>query len=166
MLVGFESLVPPSRIWIYQANRAWTSAEETAIQESLQVFCDQWSAHSHPLKTSFRLEYHRFLILGVDETSQGASGCSIDGSVRVLKSLQDQLHIDFFDRSRVAFLVEGKVNLVPLKELKSAFASGQLTPTHLVFNTQVTTKAEWDKSWILPAKNTWVSRYFLNPTVA
>jgi len=37
------------------------------------------------LKPPLKLEFNRFVILSVDESSAGASGCSIDGSVRVLR---------------------------------------------------------------------------------
>ncbi len=103
MFIPFEKLPPHSRIWVYQSDRPFSVDEEKVISGSLITFCSQWEAHGSPLQTSFKIEYHQFVILAVDESSAGASGCSIDGSVRVLKELGNHLSIDFFDRSLVAF---------------------------------------------------------------
>ncbi len=96
MHVPFEKLPGHSRLWIYQANRPLTADEKEYLTQGLKDLCDQWSAHGVPLRTSFALPFDRFVVLAVDE---GASGCSIDSSVRFLKGLQEKLGIDFFDRT-------------------------------------------------------------------
>ncbi len=134
MKVLFEELSPESRLWIYQASRIFTSAEEQLINEQLDAFCHQWAAHGHPLKTSFKVEHHQFIILAADESYHLPSGCSIDSSVHVIKSLQSQTGIDFFDRTQIAFLIEGTIRLFPMAKLKEEFANRTLTAETLSFN--------------------------------
>ena len=159
MYISFEQMPVQSRIWIYQADRAFSPDEEKNISDSLTRFCSRWEAHGNPLQTSFKIEYHRFVILAVDEILAGASGCSIDGSVRVLKELGDQMKIDFFNRTSVAFLENENVQSYSLPQLKTLFGSGQLTPTSRTFNNLVATKAEWEINWKISVQKSWLTKY-------
>ena len=159
MYIPFEKLPPPSRVWVYQADRSFSIEEEKIIFEALTKFCSTWEAHGDPLKTSFKIEFNRFVILSVDESSAGASGCSIDGSVRVLKGLGEQFNINFFDRTKVAFLVNGEIETHSLNQLKSLFESAQLKPSMQTFNTLVATKGEWEANWKTTAEKSWLIKY-------
>jgi hypothetical protein len=166
MLIPFEKLPPHSRIWIYQTDRPFSVDEEKVISDSLLSFCSQWEAHGNPLQTSFKIDYHQFVILAVDESSAGASGCSIDGSVRVLKELGNQLEIDFFDRSRVAFLENDKINTYSLPQLKSLFESGKLTSASQTFNNLVVNKGEWKINWKTAVQKSWLTKYLPKDTLS
>ncbi len=166
MFVLFDSLPNTARIWIYQSTRKFDTEEMKKISESAITFCEQWTAHGHPLKTSFKIDHQQFLILAVDEASAGTSGCSIDGSVRMLKQLQNELGTDFFERTKIPFLVENEVALVNTSDLKKAFIEGVLNSASLTFNFLIATKEELERGWIVPAGKTWLSKYLPKPAVA
>ena len=166
MLIPFDQLPAHSRIWIYQADRPISSEEEKIISSVLSDFCKQWSAHGNPLTTSFKIELGHFIILSVDENTAGASGCSIDGSVRVLKELGQQLNINFFDRTKVAFLVEGEIKLFPLHELATLFKSSTLSAPSVTFNNLTPDKAHFDAEWKVAAEKTWLMKYLTKPTLS
>jgi hypothetical protein len=166
MLVPFQDLPSESRLWVYQANRFFTSAEKEIVQAKLTTFCDQWLAHGHPLKASFKIEHSVFIVLAVDESQSGASGCSIDGSVRMLKELQSKLGVDFLDRSQVAFLIEGSICLYKLTELKMLFAERTLTADSPSFNNAVSSKQDFERGWLVPSHKTWLSKYLLSKELA
>ncbi len=166
MYLPFESLPGHSRIWIYQSSRTFSSTEKKQLSAGLKELCEQWSAHGTPLHTSFTVEFDQFVIMAVDEQQHGASGCSIDGSVRYLKSLQNELGLDFFDRSEIAFLHNDKISLYPLTELKSLFESRTLSPDTITFNNLVNTKDEWTADWKQPVRSSWVARYLPKTAVA
>jgi hypothetical protein len=159
MYVSFKNLSDNSRLWIYQANRPFSETEEKIISESLNGFCEQWAAHGHALKTSFKIEHHQFVLLAADESFNLPSGCAIDSSVHIIKDLQKKTDIDFFNRSLIAFLINEKVSVLPMTLLKDEFASGTLSSNTLTFNNLVATKAEWQTQWVTPVKNTWLARY-------
>jgi len=159
MYVPFEHLPDHARLWIYQADRKFSEAEEAVIDEEAHVFCELWVAHGNPLKTSFKIDRNQFLILAVDEGVNGASGCSIDGSVRMLKSLQERMGIDFLSRSKVPFLIGGEVKLIPVRELKEAFSSGILGPATPTFHLLAPTKGIWERDWIMSVEKTWLAQY-------
>lgn len=166
MYIPFEQLPPDARLWIYQAERSFTDSEEKVISDLLKEFCSQWSAHGNPLETSFLVKYNQFIILSVNENTAGASGCSIDGSVRVLKELSQRLNNDLFNRTRVAFLNEGKVKLYPIKDLSALFELGNLTATSITFNNLVPDKATFDTKWETAVENTWLVKYLPKGTLS
>lgn len=166
MFVPFDELADTSRLWIYQGSRPFEEDERKEIEGLLLAFCHQWAAHGHALKTSFKIEYNQFLILGADESYHLPSGCSIDSSVRVIKNIQERVHIDFFDRTRVAFRIGEKTVLYPLGQLKEEFTGGTLNAETVTFNNLVATKAEWLQSWLVPVMHTWLSRYLPKDVVA
>lgn len=166
MFVPFEKLSPHSRVWIYQANRKFNSAEEKTIATLLEDFCGQWNAHGEPLKSSFRIEKNQFVIMAVDEDFHNPSGCSIDSSVGVMRQIQATTGVDLLDRTKVPFYIEGNVELVPLIGLKSDFASGRLKASTMTFNTLAATKAELEDKWQIPAENSWMAKYLSKTALA
>ncbi|MGF1925201.1 MAG: ABC transporter ATPase, partial [Bacteroidia bacterium] len=69
---------PQSKVWIYQSNRAFTAAEAAAIQQKLDGFTAQWTAHGHQLKAKAVIPYNFFIVFIVDQNVANATGCSID----------------------------------------------------------------------------------------
>jgi hypothetical protein len=162
MFVPFEILPRTSRIWIFQANRPFSVNELVRVEETLRLFTNEWSAHGAPLKTSFTVKYDHFIILAADETHESPSGCSIDSSVRVLKSLEKELEVQLFDRNLIAFKSGSAVELIPLQKLKQKFHEGTLNDQTLTFNNVVSTKSALEQEWLVPAGQTWLKRYIPN----
>ena len=165
MLVPFESLPGNSRIWVYQANRKYNSVEADIISQELSSFIAQWEVHGQPMKASFKLFHNQFIVLAADEDYNASSGCSIDGSVRSLKQLGNNLNIDFFDRNSVAFKNKDEIFLIPMSQLKQALTSGKWNQTTLMFNNVVACKTEVETNWITAAGKTWLNRYLPDEVV-
>lgn len=159
MFVEFDSLQNSSRVWVYQSVRKFTEAEEVAISNILRAFTQQWAAHGQPLKSSFKIEYHQFIILAADESYNQASGCSIDDSVHAIQEIDQQYRFDLFNRTMVGFLKDETVDIIPLNELSGSLALGAWQPGSLVFNNLVGTKEDLSRNWLLPANQTWLKRY-------
>jgi hypothetical protein len=159
MFVPFDDLSEEARVWVYQLNRELTDVEKSKIELVMKDFCSHWQAHGAPLRTSFQIAHNYFLILAVDENAGNASGCSIDGSVRVLKELGTQLNVDFFDRTKAAFLIDNKVQLYPIAKLKDLFNEGALNAIMPMFDNLVATKSSYLKNWQVPIAETWLSKY-------
>jgi hypothetical protein len=92
-----------SRVWVYQSDRPFTNEEEQAIQKILNDFTIEWQAHGHALAALAEIYYHQFIVLSVDEQIAGATGCSIDKSVHLMKELESKFNINLFDRFRMAY---------------------------------------------------------------
>ena len=165
MYIPFEELSAESRVWIYQGSRPFIPPDEELMSKALKKFCEQWNAHGQALKSSFRIEKNQFVVMAVDEDFHNPSGCSIDSSVGVLRQIHAATGVDLLDRSRVSFMLEGNVTLIPLTELKAGFASGRLLPSTPVFNTLVATKAEFEGKWEIPAEKSWMAKYLSKTTL-
>ena len=103
MLTDFKDLPGHSRIWIYQSNRSFTDAELEEIEQSLSAFLKEWTAHGSELHAGFEIRYKRFIIIGLDQSNTGASGCSIDTSVHFIQSLEQKYNVILLDRMNVSF---------------------------------------------------------------
>jgi hypothetical protein len=159
MFVPSQSIAPDSRVWIYQSNRKFTSAESTTIASFLSDFCDEWVAHDQPIKASYEIRYDQFIILFADENFNSTSGCSIDSSVRAIKELEALTGLDLLNRKFVPFLKDNAVFLLDLSRLKQFYAEGMWDEHTLTFDNMVTSKADLETKWIIPAGATWLKRY-------
>jgi hypothetical protein len=103
---------------LYQTNRPLNSTEITGLNEQLEEFTKQWAAHGNQLKAAGEVLNPYFVALAVDLTHENASGCSIDSSVRFIKSVGEELKVDFFNRLKMWVEDEnGQQNLVPFKQI-------------------------------------------------
>ncbi len=160
MYIPFDQLPAQARLWIYQANRPLTAAEQDEIKPMLERFATDWSSHGKGLEASAELLHNRFLVLANNESATSASGCSIDKSVNFVRELEQRFGVSFFDRTRLAFLKEGEVQLVGMSELKNKVAAGEIDGNSLYFDTLVNNYGELQAQWPKPARASWLSRYF------
>ncbi len=160
MYVPFSELAPSSRVWIYQSNRPFGELEKKQIEDKLIAFTHRWAAHQKDLRASIKIAHNQFVILAVDESQHAASGCSIDSSVHIMKELENEFGLNFFDRSKVPFLVNNGLELMPTKELKEKIAQGQIKKDTPTFNNAVQNKSELDVKWLVNAEDSWMNRYF------
>lgn len=160
MLIPFENMPDDARVWIYQADRKLANAEVESIDNAGTKFFEDWAAHGAPLKSSFKIFHNQFLVICADENFNKASGCSIDSSVGFVKQIEQQFNINFFDRTKVAFIFNEEVYLESLSNLKTSVAEGKIRESTPTFNNLVSNKRELDSAWVVPAKSTWLGRYF------
>lgn len=149
---------PESRVWIYQSSRLFSLSEAFAIEELLNDFTAKWLSHGVPVKGAGHLFFGQFIILMADEKATGVSGCSTDSSVRLIKDIEQRFGVNMFDRTTLAFVVKDKVQLLPLSQLQYAFDNRFIDSHTLYFNNVVQTKEELEKNWIIPIKDSWLSR--------
>lgn len=155
-----ETFPNNSRVWIYQSSRLFLISEALEMEEMLNNFVEEWKSHGDCVTGFANLFFGRFLILMADETSTGVSGCSTDSSVRLVKEIGNKYHVDLFDRRSLAFIVKDKIEVIPMQQLPYAIENNFITPNTLFFNNTVTSKKELLEQWIIPAGESWLSRYF------
>ncbi len=137
-----EDFAGTSRVWIYQSPRLFMLSEALAIVELLEDFVRDWKSHGTPVKGYANLFYGQFIVLMADETATGVSGCSTDGSVRLIKQIEQQFGVNLFDRLMLAFRIKDKVQMVPLSQLPYAIENGFINEDQLYFTNTIQNKAE------------------------
>jgi hypothetical protein len=154
MYIPFDEISDQARVWVYQSDRAFSQEEVSDIKDKIKAFLNDWNAHGTALKSSAKVFHDHFLVVAVDETQHGASGCSIDAKVRFVQQLGNHLGVNFFDRTQVAFKDGETIVLRPMTALK-----GVLSPEDISFNNLVKNKAELINSWEVPVVDSWLKRY-------
>lgn len=163
MIVPFDTLPETARIWIYQTDRPLSLGESDVIKSRIAGFLEKWTAHGHVLHAGLDIQYQHFIIIGLDESLSGASGCSIDSLFRDLSALGKELGVDFFNRELIAFFINNEVKLIPREALKSFFT--EVNADVLTFNNLVSTKGALEQTWLQVAKSGWLKRYMPSVSV-
>ena len=154
----FSNFQSSSRLWIYTASKEFNPEELKHIDTSISQFCSLWTAHDVKLKAGGALLFNRLLILVVDESQAGASGCSIDKSVNFVKQLGAELNCDFLIRNLVGIQHYGKYQWVDFKEIPALLEKGEINSETKVIDQQIKTLSELEQIE-KPLANTWLSRY-------
>lgn len=149
-----------SRVWVYQADKQLSEEQTAEIQQHLNVFTAEWTAHNHQLKAKGEVRYNRFLILVVDESQAGATGCSIDKSVHFMKRIEQEFGINLFDRFNLAYREADGVLSLPRREFEEKLKQGEINTATIVFNNMVQNLKELQTKWEVPFKDSWHIQLF------
>ena len=151
---------PQSRVWIYQSNRKFTSAEEGEILAKLEAFTGQWKAHGNELMAKAEIRYGYFIILTVDESQANVTGCSIDSSVRIIKDIEQTYNVDLFNRFNIAYKIDDEVHVQGKEDFETLVNIKNITHETIVFNNMVQNLNELETKWEVPLKDSWHSTVF------
>jgi hypothetical protein len=153
-----ENFSANSRVWIYQSSRKFTLAEALEIESLLNKFSSEWRSHGDEVNSYCNLFFGQFIVFIADETHIRISGCSTDSSVRFIKDLGAKFGVDFFNRTNLAFLIQDKIQLLPMNQLHYAMDNYFINGDTLYFNNLVQTKKDLENHWIIPVKDSWISK--------
>jgi hypothetical protein len=154
MYIPFETLPAEARLWLYHIPRPLTAEEKAYLTQKLQQFCETWEAHKKPLNASFALLHGQFIALAVDEAMHGASGCSIDTSVKLMREIGEKLQIDMFKRQYVAYWQDNTLQVSTLP----AFRAMGVPATLDVFDQTITTVGALQKRQKINITETWIQK--------
>jgi len=162
MLVSYEILPVTARIWIYQTSRKLTAAEITNTIQATENFLQNWTAHQADLKAGVQVLFNHFIIIGVDDNYNDASGCSIDKKVNFMKQLGSTLQVDLFNRMQVAYIEKDTIQFAGMHELAGRIKIGELPHDVIMFNNLVATKQEFESGWKVPVRNSWMQQLVIS----
>ena len=138
-VVSFDSLPDSARVWIFGADQRLSEDAATALMRDVGDHLADWKAHGEPLTVGSQLIDDRFLVVAVDQSTAGASGCSIDGLFRVLQAVQSRLGTNLVGGGRLFYRDgQGQVQCAPRADLDELRASGAITKDTVVFDTTIT----------------------------
>jgi hypothetical protein len=163
MNTDFRVLLPEdfnnnSRVWIYQSNRMFTLHEAFQIEDMLKAFVSSWHSHGTPVTGYANLFFGQFIVLIADETKSGVSGCSTDSSVRMIKDIEQMFNVNMFDRLLLGFIVKERVQMIPMAQLYYALENNFIEPSTLYFNNTVPDLEQLKDKWLIPLKESWLSK--------
>lgn len=159
MLIDFNTLPDHSRVWIYQANRSFSEQELEELQSKLDQFIKTWTAHGSDLQASYQLKYKRFIVLGLNQDLNAATGCSIDASVRFIQQVEQDYNVDLMDKMNVSYKQGEYIAHKTLVDFKKMAKDKAVSKNTIVFNNLVANIGEYKENWEVPASESWHSRF-------
>ena len=159
MYVSFNLLPPNAKVWIYQSDSNLSSKDVELIEKEVKLFLNNWSSHNKEIESSYEIRYNRFLIIGLNENINSASGCSIDKSVNFIKNLQSILKVNFLNRLDVAYKIGNEINTISLLEFQNMIRENKLSKDSIVYNNIIDTKKLYLNSWETTIENSWHKKF-------
>lgn len=154
----YQQLPDQTRVWIYQSNQAFSEETAPVIEKRLQEFAAQWVSHNNQLKAFGKLYHRQFIVLMVDESQAGASGCSIDKSVHFIKAIEQDFQVDLFDRMVFTYKEGDEVKTAHREAFAGLYKAGKINDNTIVFNNLVNTKKDFEEKWTVPLAQSWHKR--------
>ena len=138
-VVTFDQLPDDARVWVFGAAAPVDDIDAAKLLAAADAFLLRWKAHGHPLTCARAWRDDRFLVVGVDQRTEGASGCSIDGLFRTLKDLETAIGTTLVAGGRVFFRdALGLVHSVSQEEFEAMGRRGEVGGDTTVFDLTIT----------------------------
>ncbi|HVD61831.1 MAG TPA: hypothetical protein VNC11_13240 [Gemmatimonadaceae bacterium] len=152
----FEEMPDTARVWVYGADKPVGPAAEKELLGQVDNYLTTWTAHGTPLSAARDWQEGRFLTITVDQEQAGASGCSIDGLFRTLKSIEKSLGASVVTSGLIFFRDHsGNIRSVTRDEFSELGAAGEIDGDTEVFDLSVTSLAEWRARFSSKAQHSW-----------
>jgi hypothetical protein len=154
--IPFSQLPPDARVWVFVAERPVTGAAAERLLAEVDRHLSTWAAHGSPLTCAREWRDDRFLTIGVDQSTANASGCSIDGLFRTLRSLESAIGTSLVGGGRVHFReTSGEIRTVSRDEFSELASSGRVGESTRVFDPTVPTLGAWREGFEKRAGESW-----------
>ena len=155
-LVQIEDLPDSARTLVFGADNDLDESAADLLLRDVDRFLSQWHAHGEPLTAARDWKYRRFLTVAVDQSTAGASGCSIDGLFRSLKALEPRMGASLVTSGLIFYRdSKGGVKSVDRNRFTELGAEGRIAPDTRVLDPTVTTLGEWRARFELNAEDSW-----------
>jgi hypothetical protein len=155
-LTAFDTLPDDARVWIFGAAAPVDDVDAARLLAAVDAYLLQWKAHAHPLSAARDWRDERFLVIGVDQRTEGASGCSIDGLFRMLQDLERAVGSSMVGGGLVFFRGPGDlVCALPRDEFEALARRGGADGGTVVFDTTITSAGEYRARFEIPAVESW-----------
>jgi hypothetical protein len=155
-VIPFESLPDDARLWVFAAAADIDSEDAPKLLHNVDLFLKSWAAHGHPLTSARDWRDDRFLAVAVDQHTEGASGCSIDGLFRTLKELEKVVGTSLLTSGLVHFRdTLDMVHSISREDFERLARQQGVDASTTVFDTTVTTAGEYRTRFERKAGESW-----------
>jgi hypothetical protein len=121
-------------------------------------FVGQWTAHSHQLAATFEIFRKRIILIRVDESGYGASGCSVDALMRFIREMEKKYGTTLLNRMLFCYKLDNSVFVSPASGTEVLLKKGVITENSIIYNTAVSNEEEL-RNWEQPLKDTWLKKF-------
>lgn len=155
-IVKIEDMPNTARVWVFGSDHPLGAEQSAILLEEVDRFLAKWNAHGAPLTSARSWKHDLFLTIAVDQSTAGASGCSIDGLYRALKALEPRIGASLLTSGCVFFRdSDGTIACTPRDQFTALGAAGKVSAATQVFDPTVTSLGEWRARFELKAGESW-----------
>ena len=157
----FDNLPDDAQLWVYGFDRNISLEVRDRMASDLRSFVDSWTSHNEPVAGAAAIVEDRFVLLA-GHCDAGIGGCSIDGSVAVIRSFADKYGLDGFNRDLVFFRSgDGTVQAVTRTQFQRRVEDGSIGASTVVFDLTLTSlRALREGRFETTFDNCWHARAF------
>jgi hypothetical protein len=151
-----DDLPGDAQLWIYCFDQEMDASTRDSVVRDLYEFVVGWTSHDEPVRGAFEIVDDRFVMLA-GYCEAGLGGCSIDGSVGVIRSFKEKYGLDGFNRDLVFYRrADGAIDTMTRDEFQEAIDAGRIGVKTVVFDATITKIEElragrfettFDKAW-------------------
>lgn len=158
--VALDALPGDSRVWCFGASAALPDDTIAELRSAMDGFIERWTAHRAELRAGHDWLHDRFMVVAVDESQVGASGCSIDALTAEIRRLEGEAGVSLLDAAPVWYRDgEGEIRRVSRDEFRRLANEGRVGPGTVVFDLTVDRLDEVRTgTWEVEAERSWHSR--------
>ena len=160
MKVDFNILPGDAKVWMYQCSRPLTGEEIDILNSRTNAFLSEWESHGIPVQGSVDVIDDRFIRVAAFTDEPSMCGRAQDAQVRLAKELEQLLNIELTNRMLIAFEAGDGIKISHVQDINGLIQEGQLLSNTTFFNNLVTSKSDFESQWKIPAKESWLERYF------
>lgn len=155
-LTSFVLLPADARVWVFGASDALAGDVERDMLRDVDGWLAQWQAHGHPLTCAREWRDGRFLVVGVDQSTAGASGCSVDALFHILQEVERSTGTSLLGSGRVFYRdADDAVQCVDRATFAARAQGGAIGDDTRVFDTTVTTAEAYRARFERPMHESW-----------
>jgi hypothetical protein len=155
-LVPFATLPDSARTWVFAADANLSRSQSAQLLNAVDEFLAEWKAHGSPLTVGRDWKDDRFLTVAVDQSTAGASGCSIDGLFRILKSIEGRIGSSLVGSGRIFFRgKDGAIQSLSREDFVKLARTDAISESTAVFNPTVTSLGEWRTQFESDVAHSW-----------
>ncbi len=134
---AFDNMPDDAQVWVYGLDCPLNADTRSRVSAALGEFVTTWKSHEDPVTGAYTIAEDRFIVLG-GYCTDGISGCSTDGSVNLIKALQEHIGVNALDRSLVFYRSDDNtVAALSRADFQKEVAAGTLGKGTTVFDTTI-----------------------------
>ncbi len=160
-VISFNQLPDSARFWVFPLVRPLKADESKVFLDKVDRFMAEWVSHQMEVTVAREWKYNQFLLVGADESNVDISGCSNDSLFRSVKTIQQDMGLEFVDSSLIFYRDGEKIQCVSRDQFRDYVKMGLVNENTIVFNNTIQKMGDYRHGlWETPMKNSWHGEAF------
>ena len=162
MRLPITDLPDTSRLWSFHTATPLTAEQEQHFRSRLESFLATWAAHRKEMHTAYELREGQLLLVAVDDSHVGPSGCSIDALVHELQAIEQEMGVELIDAPDVLYRRnDGTLAAATRPGFRTLAESGEVNNSTVVFDRTAQRLGDLREGrFELPASQSWHAKAF------